>query len=75
MAVEELKIGELAKRLGLNPRTIRFYEGAGVLPKPERTAGGYGIYTAEDEERLRFIKAGQRLGLQARRNQGNPRFP
>ena len=63
MAVDELKIGELAKRLGLNPRTIRFYEGAGVLPEPERTAGGYRVYTAEDEERLRFIKAGQRLGL------------
>ncbi len=63
MAVEELKIGQLAKRLGLNPRTIRFYENAGVLPEPERTAGGYRIYTAEDEERLRFIKAAQRLGL------------
>lgn len=63
MAVEELKIGQLAKRLGLNPRTIRFYEDAGVLPEPERTAGGYRVYTAHDEERLRFIKAAQRLGL------------
>ena len=63
MAVEELKIGELAMRLGLNPRTIRFYEDAGVLPEPDRTAGGYRIYTGEDEERLRNIKAGQRLGF------------
>ncbi len=63
MAVEELKIGELAKRLGLNPLTIRFYEDAGVLPEPDRTAGGYRIYTGEDDERLRFIKAGQRLGF------------
>ena len=63
MTDEELKIGQLAKRLGLNPRTIRFYEDAGVLPEPERTAGGYRVYTGDDEERLRFIKAAQRLGL------------
>lgn len=63
MAVEELKIGQLAQRMGLNARTIRFYEQAGVLPEPERTAGGYRIYTAADEARLRFIKAAQRLGL------------
>lgn len=63
MSVEELKIGQLAKRMGLNPRTIRFYEQAGVLPEPERTVGGYRVYTADDEARLRFIKAGQRLGL------------
>lgn len=63
MAVEELKIGQLAQRLGLNPRTIRFYEDAGVLPEPERTAGGYRVYSSDDEERLRFIKAAQRLGL------------
>jgi DNA-binding transcriptional MerR regulator len=36
---------------------------AGVLPAPERTAAGYRVYTADDEERLRFIKAAQRLGL------------
>lgn len=63
MASEKLRIGQLAERLGLNPRTIRFYEQAGVLPEAERSAGGYRIYSAEDERRLRFIKAAQRLGL------------
>jgi len=63
VGVEELKIGQLAKRLSLNPRTIRFYEDAGVLPEPERTAGGYRVYTGEDEKRLRFIKAAQSLGF------------
>ncbi len=63
VSAEELKIGQLAKRMGLNPRTIRFYEQAGVLPEPERTVGGYRVYTADDEARLRFIKAAQRLGL------------
>lgn len=63
VATEELKIGQLATRLGLNPRTIRFYEQSGVLPEPERSAGGYRLYGAADEARLRFIKTAQRLGL------------
>ena len=58
-----LKIGELAKRLDLNPRTIRFYEGAGILPAPPRTRGGFRLYDDQDIERLRFIRAAQRLGL------------
>ena len=58
-----MTIGKLAKRLDLNPRTIRFYERVGVLPEPERTASGYRLYTGEDEARLRFIKSAQRLGL------------
>lgn len=62
-ATGELKIGQLARRLDLNPRTIRFYEQAGVLPEPERSAGGYRLYRAEDEARLRFVKIAQRLGL------------
>lgn len=35
-----LTIGKLAKRLELNPRTIRFYEQSGVLPEPERADSG-----------------------------------
>lgn len=58
-----LTIGKLARRLELNPRTIRFYEQAGVLPEPERTESGYRLYGPEDEERLRFVKSAQRVGL------------
>lgn len=58
-----LKIGEFAKRLDLKPRTIRFYEDAGILPEPARTRGGFRLYATEDEQRLRFVKAAQRLGL------------
>lgn len=58
-----LKIGELAGRLELNPRTIRFYEDAGILPPPARTSGGFRLYADEDIERLRFVKAAKRLGL------------
>ncbi len=58
-----MRIGELADRLGLNPRTLRFYESIGVLPEPVRTPSGYREYDDSDIERLRFIKLAQSLGL------------
>jgi MerR family copper efflux transcriptional regulator len=58
-----MRIGELAQRLDLNPRTIRFYEATGVLPEPERTPSGYRDYEESDVDRLRFIKLAQSLGL------------
>lgn len=59
----KLRIGELAERLGLNPRTIRYYESIGLLPRAERTPSGYRLYGETDEERLRFIRAAQGIGL------------
>ncbi len=56
-------IGRLAGRLDLNPRTIRYYERIGLLPQPERTGAGYRLYAETDEDRVRFIKSAQRLGL------------
>ena len=58
-----MRIGELAERVGVNPKTIRFYEGRGLLPDPVRLASGYRDYGAEDEARLRFVKTAQRLGF------------
>jgi len=60
---EPVTIGRLAERLDLNPRTIRYYERVGLLPEPERTESGYRLYRDQDAERLRFIKAAQRLGF------------
>lgn len=58
-----MRIGQLAGVLGINPRTIRFYEAKGLLPEPERTASGYRSYTEQDAERITFIKTAQRMGL------------
>lgn len=58
-----LRIGQLAEQLGLNPRTIRYYEQIGLMPEPERTESGYRLYTDRDAERLRFIKSAQHVGL------------
>ncbi|GAC1564524.1 MAG: hypothetical protein NVS2B7_38530 [Herpetosiphon sp.] len=62
-AETSLRIGELAAQLALNPRTIRYYEGIGLLPHPSRTTAGYRLYTAADRERLQFIGKAKAIGL------------
>ncbi|MBI1743009.1 heavy metal-responsive transcriptional regulator [Candidatus Acetothermia bacterium] len=58
-----LYISELARRVGLNPKTIRYYEEIGLLPKAERTQSGYRLYGLEDAKRLEFVRKAQVLGL------------
>lgn len=58
-----MRIGEAADTVGINPKTIRYYEDIGLLPAPERTPAGYRDYTDGDVERLVFVKTAQRLGL------------
>lgn len=58
-----MRIGELAARVGVNPKTIRFYEQRRLLPEPARLPSGYRDYSAEDETRLVFIRTAQRLGF------------
>lgn len=61
-----LTVAMLAKRVGLRPSTIRYYERAGLLRRPQRSASGYRQYGEEVADRLRFIKGAQRLGLRLR---------
>lgn len=58
-----LRIGELVRRAGVNPRTVRFYEAMGLMPKPARLPNGYRVYDERDLERLRSIRRAQALGL------------
>ncbi|HKH68263.1 MAG TPA: helix-turn-helix domain-containing protein [Reyranella sp.] len=58
-----ISIGILARRSGVQAETIRYYESEGLLPKPERTAGGYRLYGASDIERLSFIRQARELGF------------
>jgi DNA-binding transcriptional MerR regulator len=58
-----LTIGELAKRLGLRPSALRYYEEQGLLAPADRTEAGYRLYDAEAEQTLRFIQRAQRLGF------------
>lgn len=59
----KLRIGELAAQLGMNPKTIRYYEECGLLPPPKRAANGYRIYDAADRERLEFIAKAKAIGF------------
>jgi DNA-binding transcriptional MerR regulator len=43
---------------------LRYYERLGLLRPSKRTTAGYRIYDDAGEERLRFIKGAQRMGLQ-----------
>jgi MerR family Zn(II)-responsive transcriptional regulator of zntA len=56
------RIAEIARLTGFAPTTLRFYEQAGVLVPPERTAAGYRLYTDRDVERLRVIARAKQLG-------------
>jgi DNA-binding transcriptional MerR regulator len=48
-----LRIGEVAKRVGTTPRTIRYYEELGILPSEGgREAGQHRLYGERDVQRL-----------------------
>ena len=56
-------IGSVSRAFGLNPRTLRYYEGLRLLPVLRRSEGGYRLYDAEAERRLAFIIKARSLGL------------
>jgi inosose dehydratase len=56
----------LADLVGTSPHTIRYYERAGLLPAPARTAAEHRRYDGTAVDRLRFIFGAQRLGLRLR---------
>lgn len=58
-----MRIGEAADAVGINPKTIRYYEDIGLLPGPERTPSGYRDYAPKDVDRLIFVKTAQRFGF------------
>ena len=47
-----IRIGEVAERVGITPRTIRYYEEIGLLPGGARTKGTHRLYDDGDVERL-----------------------
>ncbi len=57
------QVGEVSRRLGLNPQTLYFYERVGLMPCPQRTTAGYRLYDQPALERLTFITQAKALGL------------
>src|SRR6516225_4799045 len=62
-----LTIGRLAREVGINLETVRFYERQGLLPRPPRSASGYRLFPADAPRRLKFIKRVQELGFSLRK--------
>src|SRR5438552_3246689 len=58
-----LRSGELARRAGVSPDTLRHYERRGLLPRPERSAAGYRLYSPEALRRVRLIRGALSIGF------------
>jgi DNA-binding transcriptional MerR regulator len=50
-----IRIGEVAERTGVTPRTIRYYEEIGLLASPERQKGEHRLYDQADVDRLQEV--------------------
>ena len=51
-----MRIGEIAAATGVDVETVRYYEKAGLLTPPKRSANGYRAYGPAQLERLAFIR-------------------
>ena len=58
-----MRIGQLAKRLGVATSKIRFYESAGLMGAIQRQENGFRRYDEQSFLRLSFIRDAQRAGL------------
>jgi MerR family transcriptional regulator, light-induced transcriptional regulator len=60
-----LRIGQLAKRAGVSPELLRAWEQRYGLLQPTRTPGGFRLYSAADEARVRRMQSLVSGGLAA----------
>jgi arsenate reductase (thioredoxin) len=58
-----MKVADLARRAGIAPSAVRFYEAAGAVPRARRAANGYREFGEEDVDQLRLLITLRRLGL------------
>jgi DNA-binding transcriptional MerR regulator len=58
-----MRIGELAKQVGVSTDTVRFYERSGWLPPPSRRDNDYREYRESDVEHLRLLIDLRRLDV------------
>src|SRR5512144_1922871 len=60
-----LRIGELSRRLGVSAHVLRAWERRYGLLHPQRSAGGYRLYSEADENRIRQMQVHLARGLSA----------
>jgi len=56
-------IGDLARMLGVTPKTLRHYEKIGLIPEPGRSENSYRTYSDAAVERARLVVALRQLDL------------
>ncbi|MGN0799218.1 MAG: MerR family transcriptional regulator [Christensenellales bacterium] len=57
-------VGEMAKRLGVPPSTLRYYDKEGLLPFVERSSSGIRMFKDADFEWLQVISCLKKTGMQ-----------
>src|SRR5262245_22354632 len=57
------QIGEIARKISVQPESVRYYERIGLLPKAKRGTGGYRVFTREHLDRVELIKRMRALGF------------
>lgn len=62
-AARHYQIGEVADKVGLSLRTIRYYEEMSLVSPEKRTQGGFRLYSEDEIERLELIKRMKPLGF------------
>jgi MerR family transcriptional regulator, light-induced transcriptional regulator len=60
-----IRIGELSRRLGVSPDSLRAWERRYQLLQPVRTSGGFRLYSRADELRVRAMRDHLAQGLSA----------
>jgi MerR family copper efflux transcriptional regulator len=56
MMGSSLNIGDVAKAVGVNVQTLRYYERVGLMPVPKRSDSGYRLYTDGTVRMVAFVK-------------------
>jgi MerR family transcriptional regulator, repressor of the yfmOP operon len=57
-----IRVGEVAERLEVSPRTVKYYEELGLVEPGERSAGGFRLYGSPEIERLERILEMKSIG-------------
>lgn len=61
--MQNLMIGEVSRLTGVKVPTIRYYEGAGMLPAARRSDSNRRIYDDKALNRIAFIRHARNLGF------------
>ncbi len=56
-------VGEIAKKIGVRPSTLRYYDKEGLLPFVERSGGGIRMFKDSDLEWLSIIECLKKTGM------------